>query len=118
MVVCPHFPSAISRLVHSPDAAGSTALHAGKEAGELHARACTATQVRKCTGEGMRTYSLACENHELPFFFHLLQPGAHILFVLLVEMSEEQAAADLLFFRPEDAPQILDILLRKSIESL
>src|SRR5690348_1512376 len=33
-------------------------------------------------------------------------------------MSEEQAAADLLFFQPEDAPQIVELLLRKGIEGL
>ena len=52
-------------------------------------------------------YSLAGEDEEFPCLFHLRQPGAHIWLVLLVEMSEEQAAADLLFFQPEDAPQIL-----------
>ena len=50
--------------------------------------------------------------------FHLLQPGAHIWLVFLVEMSEEQAAADLLFFQPEEAPQLLELLLRKGIEGL
>jgi hypothetical protein len=58
------------------------------------------------------------EDDELPFFFHLIQPGAHIWLVLLVEMSEEHAAADLLVFQPEDAPQILELILRKGIEGL
>ena len=66
----------------------------------------------------MRTFSLAGEEDELPFFFHLLQPGAHIRFVPLVEMSEEHTAADLLFFQTEGAPQILELLLRKGIEGL
>ena len=35
-----------------------------------------------------------------------------------MEMSKEHAAADLLFFQPEDAPQILELILRKSIEGL
>ncbi len=68
-----------------------------------------------------RKHSLRSLDHpydELPFFVHLLQPGAHIWLVLLVEMSEEHAAADLLFFQPEDAPQILERILRKGIEGI
>jgi hypothetical protein len=33
-------------------------------------------------------------------------------------MSEEHAAADLLFFQPEDAPQILELIPRYGIEGL
>jgi Na+-translocating ferredoxin:NAD+ oxidoreductase RnfE subunit len=43
-------------------------------------------------------YEIAIQHDALAFLLHLLQPGAHIWLVLLVEMHEEQAAAELLFF--------------------
>jgi hypothetical protein len=63
-------------------------------------------------------FSCSQQHAALSFLFHFFQPGAHIWLVFLVEMSEEQAAADLHFFQSEDAPQILELLLGKSIEGL
>ncbi len=56
------------------------------------------------------------KDDELPGFFHLLQPGAHIWLVLLVEVAEEEGPGELLTLKPGQALGIVELLIAQGVD--